>query len=343
MATLKELSERTGYSITTISRVLNGDVTLSVPEEVRRKILEEAGKTNYHETRSRKGRTPKSHLRVGLAEMLTPAQQLNDPYYLYLSNYIKQGCIDKRYTCIHLESRGEGYILPRSEKLDGILAIGLFTNTQIDSLSTLSKNIVFVDSSPFESRFDSVVLGYELGLSLALDHLMELGHTRIGYVGQLYKYSDRRQDDLEIRRKLFNRLMMERNLYDPELIIDCNMDIESAIEAWKEHLKLGKPLPSAVFCANEENAVGTLRQLQQEGYSIPKDISVVSFNDTPRSALISPSLTSVSVNTSEMANTALRMLAERARISGREPIRTLPLKVIVPPAIVIRESTAQAQ
>lgn len=343
MATLKELSERTGYSITTISRVLNGDVTLSVPEEVRRKILEEAGKTNYHETRSRKGRTPKSHLRVGLAETLTPAQQLNDPYYLYLSNYIKQGCIDKRYTCIHLESRGEGYILPRSEKLDGIIAIGLFTNTQIDSLSNLSKNIVFVDSSPFESRFDSVVLGYELGLSLALDHLMELGHTRIGYVGQLYKYSDRRQDELEIRRKLFNRLMMERNLYDPELIINCNMDIESAIEAWKEHLKLGKPLPSAVFCANEENAVGTLRQLQQEGYSIPKDISVVSFNDTPRSALISPSLTSVSVNTSEMANTALRMLAERARISGREPIRTLPLKVIVPPAIVIRESTAQAQ
>ena len=343
MATLKELSERTGYSTATISRVLNADATLSVPEEVRRKILEEAGKTNYHETRSRKGRTPKSLLRVGLAETLTPAQQLNDPYYLYLSNYIKQGCIDKRYTCIHMESRGESYILPRSEKLDGIIAIGLFTNTQIESLSNFSKNIVFVDSSPFETRFDSVVLGYELGLSLALDHLMELGHTRIGYVGQLYKYSDRRQDDLEIRRKLFNRLMMERNLYDPDLIIDCSMDIESTIEAWKEHLNLGKPLPSAVFCANEENALGTLKRLQQEGYSIPDDISVVSFNDTPRSALVSPSLTSVSVNTMEMANTALRMLAERAGIAGKEPIRTLPLKVIVPPAIVIRESTAQAQ
>ena len=63
MATLKELSERTGYSTATISRVLNADATLSVPEEVRRKILEEAGKTNYHETRSRKGRTPKSLLR----------------------------------------------------------------------------------------------------------------------------------------------------------------------------------------------------------------------------------------------------------------------------------------
>ena len=341
MATLKELSERTGYSTATISRVLNGDETFSVPEEVRRKILEEAGKTNYHETKSRRGRTPKSLLRVGVAEMLTPAQQLNDPYYLYLSNYVKQGCIDKKYACISLESRGESFLLPRGEKLDGIIAIGLFTNTQIESLSNLSKNVVFLDSSPYESRFDSVVLGYELGMSLALDHLTELGHTRIGYVGQLYKYADRRQDELETRRKLFNKLMKRRGLYQEELIIDCYMDIGSTIEAWKEHLRLGKPLPTAVFCANEENAMGTLKQLQQEGYSIPGDISVVSFNDTPRSALVSPSLTSVSINTTEMANTALRMLAERAGIAGKAPVRTLPLKVIVPPSIVIRESTAR--
>ena len=341
MATLKELSERTGYSMATISRVLNGDETFSVPEEVRRKILEEAGKTNYHETKSRRGRTPKSLLRVGVAEMLTPAQQLNDPYYLYLSNYVKQGCIDKKYAYIHLESRGESYVLPRGEKLDGIIAIGLFTDAQIDSLSNLSKNVVFVDSSPYESRFDSVVLGYELGMSLALDHLTELGHTKIGYVGQLYKYVDRRQDELETRRKLFDKLMKRRGLYNEELIIDCHLDIGSTIEAWKEHLRLGKTMPTAVFCANEENAMGTLKQLQQEGYSIPGDISVVSFNDTPRSALVSPSLTSVSVNTTEMANAALRMLAERAGIAGKEPIRTLPLKVIVPPAIVVRESTAR--
>lgn len=60
------------------------------------------------------------------------------------------------------------------------MAIGLFTPAQIDSLAALSPNLVFLDSSPFESRFDSVVLGYELGISLALDHLTELGHTRIG-------------------------------------------------------------------------------------------------------------------------------------------------------------------
>lgn len=339
MATLKELSQRTGYSTATISRVLNGDQTLSVTEEVRRRILEEAGKTNYNETRSRRGRTPKSVLRVGVAEMLTPAQQLNDPYYLYLGNYVKQGCLDKKYACIHLESRGESFVLPRGEKLDGIVAIGLFSTAQIESLTNLNPNIVFVDSSPFESRFDSVVLGYELGISLALEHLEALKHKKIGFVGPVYKYNDRRQNALEIRRQLFIKLMESRGGFDPNLMLDCTMDIDSTVATWKKYLKAGKPLPSAVVCANEENAMGTLKCLQQEGYSVPEDVSVVSFNDTPRSALVSPSLTSVSINTQEMANTALRMLAERVSISGKPPIRSLPLKVIVPPTLVVREST----
>ena len=232
---------------------------------MRRRILEEAGKTNYNETRSRRGRTPKSVLRVGVAEMLTPAQQLNDPYYLYLGNYVKQGCLDKKYACINLESRGESFVLPRGEKLDGIVAIGLFSTAQIESLTNLNPNIVFVDSSPFESRFDSVVLGYELGISLALEHLEALKHKKIGFVGPVYKYNDRRQNALEVRRQLFIKLMESRDGFDPNLMLDCTMDIDSTVAAWKEYLKAGKPLPSAVVCANEENAMGTLKCLQQEG------------------------------------------------------------------------------
>ena len=182
MATLKELADRTGYSPATISRILSGDPSLSVTAEARRKVLEEAGRLNYTATRSRRGRSPKGLLRVGVAEMLTPVQQLDDPYYLYLSNFLRQNCLDRKYTCIPLESRGEGFLAPE-EKLDGVVAIGLFTPAQIDSLAALSPNLVFLDSSPFESRFDSVVLGYELGISLALDHLTELGHTRIGFIG----------------------------------------------------------------------------------------------------------------------------------------------------------------
>ena len=113
MATLKELADRTGYSPATISRILNGDPSLSVSEEARRKVLEEAGRLNYTATRSRRGRTLKGLLRVGVAEMLSPAQQLDDPYYLYLSGFVRQGCLDRKYTCLPLEQRGRGLRLSR--------------------------------------------------------------------------------------------------------------------------------------------------------------------------------------------------------------------------------------
>lgn len=339
MATLKELSDRTGYSPGTISRILNGDPTLAVTPEARRKVLEEAGRLNYTATRSRRGRTPKGVLRVGVAEMLTPVQQLDDPFYLYLSGFVRQGCIDRKYTCLPLESLGEGFLPPPGDGLDGIVAIGLFTPVQIESLASLCPNVVFLDSSPFESRFDSVVLGYELGISLALEHLTALGHRRIGFVGPTYKLDDRRQQAPEIRRQLFLRLMERQGLPDPAPLLDCPMEARASAQAVSALLSGGAPLPTAFLCANEENAVGTLQALRAAGLSVPADLSVVSFNDTPRSALVDPPLTSVSTHVEEMAAAALRLLTERAAAAGREPVRTLPLKVVVPPSLTVREST----
>ena len=84
MATLKELSERTGYAPATISRILTGDPGLAVSTEARKRVLEEAGRLNYAATKSRPGRTPKPLLRAAAAMRLSPAQQLDDPFYLYL-------------------------------------------------------------------------------------------------------------------------------------------------------------------------------------------------------------------------------------------------------------------
>ena len=342
MATLKELAERTGYSPATISRILNGDPSLSVSEEARRKVLEEAGRLNYNATRSRRGRTPKNLLRVGVAEMLSPAQQLDDPYYLYLSSFVRQGCLDRKYSFHPLEHRGEGFLPPEGVALDGIVAIGLFTSPQIEALAALTPNVVFLDSSPWESRFDSVVLGYELGSSLALEHLIGLGHRRIGFVGPAYKLDDRRQRAPEVRRERFLSLMERRGLLDRDLLLDCPMEAGAAARAVGEFLGTAPALPSALLCANEDSAIGTLRALREAGLSVPGRMSVVSFNDTPRSALVDPPLTSVSTHVDEMARTALRLLAERAVLPDREPVRTIPLKVVVPPSLAVRESTGPA-
>lgn len=335
MATLKELADRTGYSAATISRILSGDPSLSVTPEARRKVLEEAGRLNYSATRSRRGRAPKVRLRLGLAEMLTPEQQLDDPYYLYLSGFVRQNCLEQKYACVPLE---KGYALPPGEApLDGVAAVGIFTAEEMEALAALSQNLVFLDSSPFESRFDSVVLGYELGISLALEHLADLGHRHIGFVGPERKLDDRRRPAPEVRRQHFLRITEKRGLQ--AALIDCPMETAAAAQAVRVLLAGGGPLPTALLCANEETAVGALLALREAGWSVPDEMSVVSFNDTPRSALLDPPLTSISAHEEEMARAALRLLAERAILPGKAPIRTLPLKVVVPPTLAVRNSS----
>jgi len=338
MATLKDLAQRTGYAPATISRILNADPTLVVSPEARRAVLEEAGRLNYSQTRSRRGRTPKTVLRIGMVEALNPEQQLDDPYYLYLSNHVRQGCAERKFACVPLECRGDHVSAPEEGALAGIVAVGRFSTAQIEAMAAISPNVVFLDCAPFDGRFDAVVPGYELGVRLAMEHLEQLGHRDIGFVGPEYNVDDCCRRAPEIRRQLFIKRTQGHGL-----LLDCPMKAGATQEAWTEYLKAGGQLPTAVLCANEENAVGTLNALSAHGIRVPEDVSVVSFNDTPRSSFVNPGLTSVSIPVREMADTALRMVQERAVLPGKEPVRTIPLKVIAPLSFVARQSSGKCR
>ena len=118
------------------------------------------------------------------------------------------------------------------------------------------------------------------------------------------------------------------------------MDAHSTAAAMGAYLASGAPRPTAFLAASEETALGAVRAITEAGLSIPGDLSLVSFNDTPLSALVTPALTSVSTHAEEMGRAAVRLLAERADLPGRQPVRTLPVKVVVPPSLVVRESAA---
>ena len=336
MATLKELADRTGCSPAAISRILNADPTLSVSDETRRKVLEEAGRMNYSASKSRRGRTPKPLMRVGLAEMLSTSRQLDDPYFLYLGNQVRQGCQERKYACIPVEHRGGAFVLPEGERVDGIVAVGYFPPEEIQALELLSDRVVFVDFSPDEVRYDSVELSYELGIRQALTALVSLGHRSIAFAGP-----DRRpygQPGPEPRYEAFLHLTPQLGL-ERRQVFHCPMQGPGIQSLLYQALSREEERPTALLCANEEIAMGAVRAAQQLEIPVPKALSIVSFNDTPRSALVRPALTSVSVHTAEMANAALRLLADRVMGGPPEP-RSWPQKVTVPPSLSLRDSTA---
>lgn len=333
MATLKELAAYAGYSVATVSRILNNDPTMVASEETRKRVLEAAGALGYE--KSRKGRSCKS-MRLGVAEMLTPAEQLDDPYYLYLKNFVAQECLERKIDLIPLQQQGDGFVQLLPAALDGVIAIGIFTHHQIEALQNLTGNLVFLDSSPDEARSDSVVINYRLGIEQALEHLFALGHRQIGFIGPSTKFDDWKQPAPELRRQLFIHFMSERNAYDSRYLIDVPTNAAQTVAAIGEHLRAGRPMPTAFLTANEENAIGTVRALQSAGLRVPEDVSIISFNDTPVSELFDPPLTSVSTHVQEMSRMAVQLAVERMPNGGFQ--RKLPVKLIVPPSLVLRGS-----
>lgn len=336
MATLKELSEYTGFSITTISRVLNNDPTMSVSDSTRASILEAAGKLHYKTTpKPRKTQAGAGKvLRFAIAEMLSPAEQLADPYYLYLRSYAEQRCVDLNIEIARLFEREGAYQLNPAAPVDGVLAIGIFSEEQLRALSTISRNLVFLDSAPDELQFDSVVINFKLGVEQALDHLLSRGHRKIGFVGPDRKLDNRKRPAPEVRRQYFVNYLRERSLFHEEFVFETPMDARSARGTLLGHIHAGHQMPTALLTANEECAIGAVGALHECGLRVPEDVSIISFNDTAPSALTNPPLTSVSTHVESMSAVAIEILVHRAQLG--HPL--LPLKIVVPPTLIERES-----
>lgn len=338
MATLKELAAYTNLSIATISRILNNDPTMVASEETRRRVLEAAGALGYK--KHQKGKIS-TGLRFGVAEMLTPAEQLEDPFYLYLKNFVAQECMEQKIDLVPLQRDGDDFLMSYPVSIQGIIAIGIFTREQVEALHQLSDTVLFLDSSPDEARSDSVVINYRLGIEQALNHLFSFGHRQIGFIGPAQKLDDWKQPAPEIRRQLFMDMMRAHDSFESHFLIDVSTNAQLTEQAVHAYLQQGHTLPTAFLTANEENAIGTVRALKAAGLSIPRDISIISFNDTPLSELIEPPLTSISTRVQEMSRIAVQLMLERTSDSGI--IRDIPVKLIVPPTLVVRASTAQSQ
>lgn len=219
MATIRDLAKHTGFSVTTISRVLNNDPTLNVTDNTRVSILEAADELHYTLPKTR--RSHKNRLvHIAIVEMMSLKEQLADPYYLYLKNYVVRNCMEHDCNVSYLFEQSGKYQTLEKTPLDGILAIGIFSDQQIAQLLDISPNIVFVDSSPDERRFDSVVLNFRLGVEQALDYLLYKGHRKIGFLGPAYKLDQKKRPALEARRQYFIDYMKNAGLYDEHLIID---------------------------------------------------------------------------------------------------------------------------
>ena len=340
MITLKNLSEMTGYSITTISRVLNNDKTLRASNKTKEIIKTIAKSTGYKTIQSKKNRSkPKSNLikkiYIGIVDSFNMEEYIKDPYYMYLKEFVEQECLKKKVELIKLQydEKKEIYSIFPNKKVSGIITIGNFSETRIKAIRKITDNIVFLDSAPRNGKYSSVVVDLELGIKRGLDYLLECGHKRIFFVGPKTAPNALNREEPEIKRKAFIEYIKEKNIEEFTQIIDCERSIENAYQMITKFINEKNQLPTAFVTVNESVTIGILNALNNCNIRVPEDVSILNYNNTVYSAFVNPPLSSISINSEYMSKIAVDLI-----IKQFESKEYYPIQVSVFPEILERES-----
>lgn len=343
MATLKEIADKVGVSLTTVSRVINYDETLSISPEKRKLIFEVAEELEYETPRSKKkAKSPKKPgpalYRVGIIHFISVDEELEDPYYLSIRIGIEKKCQEHNFELVKLYETEHHFPLDQMESLHGLIAIGKFSTSDITTFQAHCKNIVTVDSSPLEGELDSVVVDVDVAMNKVLSFALQQGFTKIGFFGWLENYADYRTYLGEKRYTAFVEFLKKKKLFNSEYVyLDATYSKSRGgyhlfMEAYKKH-----NLPELIIAGNDSVAIGIMKAIRETGMKIPDDISIVGMNDIPIAQYTFPPLTTVKFYSEFMGETAVGLLKERFEH------RKIPKKITLPSQLIVRESCRLAK
>ncbi|UOE94064.1 LacI family DNA-binding transcriptional regulator [Alkalihalobacillus sp. LMS39] len=329
MATIKDIAEKAGYSISTVSRVLNNDQSLSVPDETRDKIYEVAEKLNY-----RKKTVRPVVKNIVFLYWLTDKEELEDVYFKTMRLEIEK--MARKFNVELMTYKiGDG-IDSIPDNTEGFIAVGTFSDKELKYLRAITTNGVFIDSTPDPTHYDSVRPDLVQITKNTIDFLVDKGHKNIGFIGGTYHNPNTDQDEMDLREREFRKVMEEKGLLNDQFIFcrrGFSVDngyylMSNAIE------KLGDSLPTAFYIAADPIAVGCLQALNENGIAIPNRVSVISINNISVAKYVSPPLTTFHIDMREMCKNAVQLLLEQV-IEKRKLVKTL----YIGSDMVIRKST----
>lgn len=191
--------------------------------------------------------------------------------------------------------------IEREAPSDGIILLGTNLNEQeIRHILRVQKNLVVLDNLANNINVDCVTMNNAMGGRQAAEHLLRMGHVKIGYA-----QSESISNNLTTRRQAFTEALCAHRV---ELARDWYVSnvVERATQGFLDILNREKDeLPTAFACENDYTAIALIKALQEAGYRVPDDVSVIGFDNIPNAAIISPELTTINVYTQAMCKIAM--------------------------------------
>jgi LacI family transcriptional regulator len=327
--TLRSVAERVGLTASTVSAVLNNSfASRSVPEHTKNRILVAARDLNYRPNFFARSLRVKRTYTIGVI-----LEEIGDAYGSLVISGIERYLRQQNFFFLTVAHRHDKKLLAtysamlQERGVEGFITVDTFL-TEEPPLPTVA-----VAGHRKIKNVTNIVLDHHHAASLALKHLVDLGHEKIAFMkgSRLSVDSDDRWNAiLEVAAKL--GICMR-----PELIVQLEGDDPTPNLGYPfaKHLLARKQPFTALFAYNDISAIGSISAFQEAGLRVPDDVSVVGFDDIQSAAYINPPLTTVKQPLQKMGEIAARTLLDRIE----ERVKDIA-EIAIEPELVVRGSTA---
>ncbi len=328
--TIRDVARQAGVSVTTASRVLSGS-DHPVATEVRQRVLQAANKLNFVPNAFARGLSKREFRLIGL---LVP--DVRDPYFVEIARGIEDLSSQHGYLVVLCNTdrnptKERRYVEELHAMRAGIILLGSAIDRE-DHLKDLARYPApVVAIGRHELPSSSVLIDNVQGAIDATSHLIELGHRRIAFVSGPPNASTA-IDRLEGFRKAMNQHGLP---VDEKLVAEGDFTLESGAAAVDQLLKLPQP-PSALFAANDQMAMGVLREAKRQGLRIPQDLAIVGFNGIPAAAQTDPPLTTIHLSMHRMGQLAAELVLRQLKENYSDRV-----SVLIKGNLLVRGSTLE--
>jgi LacI family repressor for deo operon, udp, cdd, tsx, nupC, and nupG len=332
MATIHDVAKLAKVSIATVSRVMSG--ADPVNPKTQQRVLEAMEKLNYRPNGlARNLRSQKANVIIALVP------DIKNPFFSEVLRGIEDGAREAGFNVLIGSTDGDrdktkAYMTLLDEsRADGII----LTTTQTDQafleeFASRSPVVLACEYLP-GSDIPSVSIDNESAARKITKHLLALGHTRIAHI-----MGPSNVVLCQARLQGYRQALHQHGIMEDELLIqEGDYSLESGYLITRKLLSINR-IPTAIFAANDEMAIGAMKAIREYGLQVPQDISVVGFDDINIASYVSPALTTIHQPRYEIGQRSVHMLIKLIR---SEPLDQS--QVVLEDTLVVRESSSELQ
>ena len=314
MSGIHDVAKRANVSIATVSRVLNAS-DHKVSAESTRKVLEAVEELDYRPNALARALQMNKTMTVGV---IIP--DISNHYYAEIVRGIQHVADSTGYNIIlqNTERKQDRIVksiyLLREKVVDGIIFSGgaIDGYRPLSALKELRDRVVVIGRH--DVNFPAIMVDNILGASLAVQHLIDLGHQRIGFLG----WSGNSTTAIDRLKGYTSALAQNSCTYDPSLVLEGNLTPESGYKLTKKLLS-GANRPTAIFAGNDQMAFGVIYAAIEMGLNVPDDLAVIGFDNIPLSSFFVPPLSTIEIPMFSLGTNSMKTLINL--MTGRETTR----------------------